>query len=116
VALREPAFQRFVHVEDPTGLWVAEAESTVIDFASRWMRQRFWYLAQLFIRPARRAALYRAVRDLPADQRRVIEMRFAEGRTIAEIARMLGRSEGAVKQLQFRALGGLRTRLDQDDA
>jgi RNA polymerase sigma-70 factor, ECF subfamily len=64
----------------------------------------------------RRASLYRAVRDLPADQRRVIEMRFAEGRTIAEIARMLGRSEGAVKQLQFRALGGLRARLDQDDA
>ena len=64
----------------------------------------------------RRAALYRAVRDLPADQRRVIEMRFAEDRPIAEIARMLGRSEGAVKQLQFRALGGLRARLDQDDA
>lgn len=64
----------------------------------------------------RRAALYRAVRDLPADQRRVIEMRFAEGRAIAEIARLLGRSEGAVKQLQFRALGGLRARLDKDDA
>ena len=64
----------------------------------------------------RRVALYRAVRDLPVDQRRVIEMRFAEDRTIAEIARMLGRSEGAVKQLQFRALGGLRARLDQDDA
>jgi RNA polymerase sigma-70 factor (ECF subfamily) len=63
----------------------------------------------------RRAALYRAVRDLPADQRRVIEMRFAEDRTIADIARTLGRSEGAVKQLQFRALGGLRARLDQDD-
>ena len=63
-----------------------------------------------------RAALYRAVRDLPADQRRVIEMRFAEDKPIAEIARLLGRSEGAVKQLQFRALGGLRARLDQDDA
>jgi hypothetical protein len=69
VALREPAFQRFVHVEDPTGLWVAEAES-----------QRFWYLAQLFIRPARRAALYRAVRDLPADQRRVNAERLRHDR------------------------------------
>jgi RNA polymerase sigma-70 factor (ECF subfamily) len=64
----------------------------------------------------RRASLYRAVRELPADQRRVIEMRFAEERSIAEIARVLGRSEGAVKQLQFRALGSLRGRLDQDDA
>jgi GNAT superfamily N-acetyltransferase len=51
VALRQPAFQRFVHAEDPTGLWVAEAEGTIIGFAFSWMRQRFWYLAQLFIRP-----------------------------------------------------------------
>ena len=64
----------------------------------------------------RGASLYRAVRELPADQRRVIEMRFAEDRSIGEIARALGRSEGAVKQLQFRALGSLRARLGQDDA
>ena len=51
VALREPAFQRFIHAEDPTGLWVAEAEGTIVGFAFSWMRQRFWYLAQLFIRP-----------------------------------------------------------------
>jgi len=51
VALREPAFQRFVHAEDPTGLWVAEAKGEIIGFAFSWMRQRFWYLAQLFIRP-----------------------------------------------------------------
>ena len=51
VALREPRFQRFGHAEDPTGLWVAEAEGTIIGFAYSWMRQRFWYLAQLFIRP-----------------------------------------------------------------
>ena len=48
---REPVFQRFAHGEDPTGLWVAEAEDAVIGFAFSWMRQRFWYLAQLFIRP-----------------------------------------------------------------
>jgi GNAT superfamily N-acetyltransferase len=51
VALREPTFQRFAHTEDPSGLWVAEAEGTIIGFAFSWMRQRFWYLAQLFIRP-----------------------------------------------------------------
>lgn len=64
----------------------------------------------------RRAFLYRAVRELSADQRRVIEMRFAEDRSIAEIAAALGRSEGAVKQLQFRALEHLRQRLDEHDA
>lgn len=56
------------------------------------------------------ARLFRLVADLPSDQRRVIEMRFAVGKSIAEIARELGRTEGAVKQLQFRAVRALRTR------
>jgi RNA polymerase sigma-70 factor (ECF subfamily) len=64
----------------------------------------------------RRASLARAVRTLPPDQRRVIEMRFGEDRKVADIARALGRSEGAVKQLQLRAVQSLRARLDQHDA
>jgi len=59
----------------------------------------------------RQARLFRSVQALPADQRRVIVMRFAEQRTIREIALTLRRSEGAVKQLQFRALQTLRARL-----
>lgn len=55
-----------------------------------------------------RATLFRLVDGLPADQRRVIVMRFAEERSIREIAADLGRSEGAVKQLQWRALQTLR--------
>jgi RNA polymerase sigma-70 factor, ECF subfamily len=55
-----------------------------------------------------RARLFRLVATLPADQRRVIEMRFAEGKSIAEIARELGRTDGAVKQLQFRGIENLR--------
>jgi RNA polymerase sigma-70 factor (ECF subfamily) len=35
-------------------------------------------------------------------------MRFVEERSIGEIAAALGRSEGAVKQLQLRALENLR--------
>jgi RNA polymerase sigma-70 factor (ECF subfamily) len=57
------------------------------------------------------ADLFYLVRELPADQRRVIEMRFVEGMRIHEIALNLGRSEGAVKQLQFRALENLRARI-----
>jgi RNA polymerase sigma-70 factor (ECF subfamily) len=45
---------------------------------------------------------------LPEDQRRVIVLRFAEEKSIREIAEELGRSEGAVKQLQFRGLQTLR--------
>jgi RNA polymerase sigma-70 factor (ECF subfamily) len=55
------------------------------------------------------------VRDLPEDQRRVIALRFCEGRPIREIALALGRTEGAVKQLQLRALKSLKARLGESD-
>jgi RNA polymerase sigma-70 factor (ECF subfamily) len=61
----------------------------------------------------RRAQLYRLVNTLPAEQRRVIEMRFAEEKSIREIAGALKRSQGAVKQLQFRAIKNLRAHLDE---
>jgi RNA polymerase sigma-70 factor (ECF subfamily) len=58
-----------------------------------------------------RARLFHVVEGLPADQRRVISMRFADEKSIREIANELGRSEGAVKQLQFRALENLRAQM-----
>ena len=57
------------------------------------------------------AAVFRLVRELPDDQRRVIQMRFAEEKGIREIAETLGRTEGAVKQLQYRAMQSLRERM-----
>jgi RNA polymerase sigma-70 factor (ECF subfamily) len=60
-----------------------------------------------------RARLFESVKSLPADQRRVIEMRFAEEKSIREIARELGRTAGAVKQLQFRGIENLRTNFDK---
>ncbi len=57
------------------------------------------------------ARLFRLVSQLPQDQRMVIGLRFAEAKSIREIAHAIGRSEGAVKQLQFRGLKYLRTRL-----
>jgi RNA polymerase sigma-70 factor, ECF subfamily len=56
----------------------------------------------------RQARLFAMVAALPADQRRVIEMRFADGKSIREIAKELDRTDGAVKQLQFRGLESLR--------
>lgn len=58
------------------------------------------------------ARLCRLVAQLPEDQRRVIQMRFAEGRSIREIAAELHRSAGAVKQLQFRGVQTLRAQLE----
>ncbi|HEV2381731.1 MAG TPA: sigma-70 family RNA polymerase sigma factor [Terriglobia bacterium] len=59
----------------------------------------------------RRAKLFGLVNALPADQRRVVTMRFSEEKSVREIAQEMGKSEGAVKQLQFRALERLRTRM-----
>jgi RNA polymerase sigma-70 factor (ECF subfamily) len=64
----------------------------------------------------RRARLFRLVEGLPADQRRVIVMRFTEQRSIREIAQELRRTEGAVKQLQFRGLENLRARMGGKNA
>jgi RNA polymerase sigma-70 factor, ECF subfamily len=58
-----------------------------------------------------RALLFRLVEALPKDQKRVVEARFAEQKSIREIAQEMRKSEGAIKQLQFRALESLRARL-----
>jgi RNA polymerase sigma-70 factor (ECF subfamily) len=64
----------------------------------------------------RQARLYRLVGQLPDEQRRVIEMRFVEQKSIREVAAVLGKSEGAVKQLQFRGIEGLRSRMGTSHA
>jgi RNA polymerase sigma-70 factor, ECF subfamily len=58
-----------------------------------------------------RAQLFQSVKTLPADQRRVIQMRFAEEKSIRDIAQALRKTEGAIKQLQFRAIQNLRDRM-----
>lgn len=58
-----------------------------------------------------RAKLFRLVGQLPAAQRRVVRERFVEQRSIREIAERLGKSEGAIKQLQLRALERLRAQM-----
>ena len=57
------------------------------------------------------ARLFRLVDHLPAVQRQVIRERFVEQRSIREIAARLNKTEGAIKQLQFRALQALRTQM-----
>jgi RNA polymerase sigma-70 factor (ECF subfamily) len=61
----------------------------------------------------RRTMLFKLVDTLPDDQHTVIVRRFVEQRSIREIARELGRSEGAIKQLQFRALQAMRARIKE---
>jgi RNA polymerase sigma-70 factor, ECF subfamily len=63
----------------------------------------------------RRTILFQLVDRLPEVQRRVIEMRFVEEKSIREVATVLDRSEGAVKQLQLRALENLRKSMEGRD-
>jgi RNA polymerase sigma-70 factor, ECF subfamily len=63
-----------------------------------------------------RAALFQLVESLPPDQRRVVVMRFVEQKSIREIAQEIHRTEGAVKQLQFRALEKLRAQMGDANA
>lgn len=58
-----------------------------------------------------RAKVFALVRELPEDQRKVLELRFVEEKSTREVAEALGRSEGAIKQLQFRGLESLRARI-----
>ena len=64
----------------------------------------------------RRATLFRLVETLPAEQKRVLVLRFVEEKSIKEVAREVRKTEGAVKQLQFRALTNLRARMEGADA
>ncbi len=63
-----------------------------------------------------RATLFRLVESLPAEQKRVVVLRFLEQKSIKEVAKEVRKSEGAVKQLQFRALSTLRARMEGANA
>lgn len=56
-------------------------------------------------------AVLRAVHELPEDRRQVILLRFVDGLTSREVGQVLGRSPGAVRVLQHRALRDLEARL-----
>jgi RNA polymerase sigma-70 factor (ECF subfamily) len=63
-----------------------------------------------------RARLFQLVGHLPEAQRQVVHQRFVEQRSIREIAERLGKTEGAIKQLQLRALERLRAQLEGSHA
>ena len=51
--------------------------------------------------------LARALSSLTEDQQEVIILRFVDGLSPTDVAQVLGKSEGAIKSLQHRALGSL---------
>jgi RNA polymerase sigma-70 factor (ECF subfamily) len=65
------------------------------------------------VRETERAAFYRALRDLPQEQRNVLEM-TASGFTGEEIAQILGKTPASVKMLRWRGMDALRTRMARE--
>ena len=59
--------------------------------------------------------LLEAVKNLKPEQAECVVLRFLQGLTLAETAAVLGKSEGAVKQLQLRAVRALHRELADVD-
>ena len=59
--------------------------------------------------------LLEAVRSLKETEQEVITMRFVEDLSTKEVAEAIGKSEGAVKVIQHRAIESLRKKLQKED-
>jgi RNA polymerase sigma-70 factor (ECF subfamily) len=104
----------------PLSAWVFRiARNRLVDVRRRLIRRREVRLADDQIAstapphaPVERALDYGAVcaalSRLTKEQEQVIVLRFLNDFNVATVARILGRSESAVKSLQFRALASLR--------
>jgi RNA polymerase sigma-70 factor (ECF subfamily) len=58
--------------------------------------------------------LQEAIGQLTAGQQQVILLRFAEGLKLREVSRVMGKSEGAIKVLQHRAVKRLQALLEKE--
>ena len=56
-----------------------------------------------------------AIKRLTSDQQQVIVLKFVEGLSNTEVAQILGKTEGAVKSLQHRALNALHRLMGKPD-
>ena len=110
----------------PFGGWLFRlARNTVIDHART--RHEHADLAAAAERPSETAgpdevtllrqdldAVAAALAELTDEQREAIELRFFAGLSAREAAEVMGKQEGTVRGLQFRAIGALRRSLGMD--
>jgi len=111
----------------PFGAWVFRiARNRLIDLHRRRKRRGEVDLSEtlstalanpqaLAERALERGQLQIALKHLTEEQRQVIVLKFIEGFDNRSIGRIIGRSEGAIKSLQHRALGALRRVLHPED-
>ena len=70
--------------------------------------------SQVFIRKDKIRTVADAIESLPVEQRQVIVLRYWEGKSMQEIAELLGKSTSAVAGLRHRAMKVLRKILETD--
>jgi RNA polymerase sigma-70 factor (ECF subfamily) len=72
-------------------------------------------LPEQWVEQWERAAWLRdKISSLPPDQQQAVRLRFWEGLSVAEVADRMGRNENSTKQLLFRAMTTLRTRIARE--
>ena len=59
-------------------------------------------------------SIRQALAYLTVEQRTVIILKFFEGFSNLEVAKVMGKTEGAIKSLQYQALGAMRRYLERD--
>lgn len=111
----------------PFGAWVFRiARNRLIDLHRRRKRRGEVDLSEtlstalanpqaLAERAIERGQLQIALKHLTDEQRQVIVLKFIEGYDNRSVGKIMGRSEGAIKSLQHRALGSLRRVLHPED-
>jgi RNA polymerase sigma-70 factor (ECF subfamily) len=111
----------------PFGAWVFRiARNRLIDLHRRRKRRGEVDLSEtlstalanpqaLAERALERGQLQVALKHLTDEQRQVIVLKFIEGFDNRSVGKIMGRSEGAIKSLQHRALGALRRILRHEE-
>lgn len=118
---------RYVYQQKPLAPWLFTiARNLIIDHYRKAGRQQQFPLdesmeagkqngvAQVVEKKMTEAGLMNALPTLTEDQQQVILLKFLEGRSNAEVAAMLGKTEGAIKSIQHRALGALKRAMEKE--
>jgi RNA polymerase sigma-70 factor (ECF subfamily) len=110
----------------PFGAWVFRiARNRLIDLHRRRRRRGEVDLSEtlastlasphvLAERALERGQIQIALKHLTDEQRQVVVLKFIQGFDNRSVAKILGRSEGAIKSLQHRALGSLRKVMSEE--
>ena len=122
--LLDALHQKRSHVRDVRGWLLGTASNLVYDHLRRKYRHPVEELEQHADLPdglhpeaivesdMSNQVVRQCVKELTEDQQKVLSLRFAQGMSVGETARIVQKSVNAVKVLQFRALSTLRRMLE----